>query len=98
MPAKVQENPVTIKYPAQHAALNEAVSKAGGQTALANAITALIKPNSEDEKPVKQGHVHKWLTRDHRCSPAHVLKVEKVTGVSRHRLRPDLYPKEETAA
>jgi DNA-binding transcriptional regulator YdaS (Cro superfamily) len=27
-----------------------------------------------------------------------VLKIEKVTGIPRHELRPDLYPKEREAA
>jgi DNA-binding transcriptional regulator YdaS (Cro superfamily) len=29
------------------------------------------------------------------CPPLRVLAVERVSGVSRHRLRPDLYPKDE---
>lgn len=30
--------------------------------------------------------------------PEHVLKVEAATGISRHELRPDIYPPEEQAA
>lgn len=30
-----------------------------------------------------------------RCPPHHVLKIERATGVSRHDLRPDLYPREK---
>lgn len=66
-------------------ALKSAVEKAGGQTALASAIGKT------------QGHVSKWLERGH--IPAEVvLPIERVTGVSRHDLRPDLYPREDAAA
>lgn len=30
--------------------------------------------------------------------PARVLDLERVTGISRHELRPDLYPREEGKA
>lgn len=32
-----------------------------------------------------------------RVPPSRVLAVERATGVSRHDLRPDLYPREEPA-
>lgn len=66
-------------------ALESAIDKAGGQTKLANAIGKT------------QGHVSNWLRREY--IPAEmVLPIEAATGVSRHELRPDLYPREEAAA
>lgn len=38
--------------------------------------------------------ISKWK----RVPPYRVLAVEKVTGVPRHILRPDLYPRENTPA
>ena len=43
----------------------------------------------------RQSVVHGWL-REQRPLPAeYVLQVEKETGISRHDLRPDLYPLED---
>ncbi len=63
-------------------ALKKAVAAAGGQTALANRIGST------------QGHISKWLERDY-VPPEFVLTIERATGVSRHELRPDIYPVEE---
>lgn len=44
----------------------------------------------------RQSVIHDWL-REQRPLPAeHVLKVEAATGISRHALRPDIYPIENT--
>lgn len=60
-------------------ALKKAVEIAGGQTQLARQIG------------VSQPAVWNWLNKS--PIPAeHVLPVEKATGVSRHELRPDIYP------
>lgn len=46
----------------------------------------------------RQSVVFGWL-KDEKPLPAeHVLKVEEATGISRHDLRPDLYPREATPA
>jgi DNA-binding transcriptional regulator YdaS (Cro superfamily) len=59
-------------------ALQEAIAKAGGQTALAKIVKR------------KQPTVNGWI-----IAPAHhVLLIEKFTGVSKCRLRPDIYPSE----
>lgn len=79
-----------VKYPTEFAAISEAIELAGGQTALAKKI-------SSEVQPVEQATVNNWVRRDKRCGPMYVLKVEKATGVSRHRLRPDLYPLEAQA-
>lgn len=66
-------------------ALKKAIEKANGQTALAEAIGKT------------QGHISKWLERNY--IPAEcVLPIERATGVSRHDLRPDLYPRDGEAA
>jgi DNA-binding transcriptional regulator YdaS (Cro superfamily) len=64
-------------------ALREAIKIAGSQNALATALG------------ISQAHIWNWLNRDKLVPPAkYVLDIERVTGVSRHRLRPDLYPDE----
>lgn len=66
-------------------ALKAAIDEAGSQTKLASAIGKT------------QGHVSNWLRRG-KVPPEMVLPIESVTGVSRHDLRPDLYPCEERTA
>lgn len=62
-------------------ALKRAVEAAGGQAALARQIG------------VTQSVVWYWLERSKRGLPAeHVSAVEAASGISRHELRPDLYP------
>ncbi len=59
-----------------------AISKAGGGAALASALN------------LTRQAVYQWRL----VPPQHVLDVEKLSGVSRHDLRPDLYPREEQVA
>jgi DNA-binding transcriptional regulator YdaS (Cro superfamily) len=62
--------------------LREAVAAVGSQSAFGRLIG------------VTQQAVFKWL-RDCKPLPAeHVLKAEAATGISRHDLRPDLYPRD----
>lgn len=62
-------------------ALQNAVRLAGGQVSLATQLG------------VKQGHVWFWIKRG--FPPAErVLAIEAATGISRHELRPDIYPVE----
>lgn len=66
-------------------ALRRAVEVAGGQTALARAL-------STGERPIRQGHVWAWLNRENGVLPSEfVLRVESLTGVSRHELRSDVF-------
>ncbi|QEX18525.1 hypothetical protein FRZ44_38320 [Hypericibacter terrae] len=76
-------------------ALQRAVEAAGGQAKLARALNELAP-----HKPaVSQALIWDWINRAERVATAErVLDIEKVTGVSRHELRPDLYPREEAAA
>ena len=65
-------------------ALQEAIDKAGGQVALAEKLR------------LGQSSISNWVTRK-RIPAERVLDIERITGVSRHRLRPDLYPVEDMA-
>jgi DNA-binding transcriptional regulator YdaS (Cro superfamily) len=64
------------------AALKSAIKEAGGRTKLAVALG--IKPEA----------ISQWR----RCPVLRVLDVERLSGVSRHELRPDIYPVPEFAA
>lgn len=67
-------------------ALALAITKAGGQAALARALGG----------KTSTAHISYWL--HHSKLPAErVLDVERITGVSRHDLRPDIYPREPGA-
>lgn len=61
-------------------ALAEAVILLGGQSAMAR-LCGLSQPS-----------VWKWLQSSKRLPAEHVLSVEAATGISRHLLRPDIYP------
>jgi len=65
-------------------ALQEAVRLAGGQSAMARICDK------------KQPSVWKWLQSSKRLPAEHVLAVEAATGVSKHLLRPDIYPIEQS--
>lgn len=41
---------------------------------------------------LKQSSVWAWLKKQKPLPAEHVLTVEAATGISRHDLRPDLYP------
>lgn len=61
-------------------ALKQSVEIAGSQSAYARLCG------------VSQTAVWKWLQSGKRLPAEHVLNVENETGVSRHLLRPDIYP------
>lgn len=61
-------------------ALKRAVAKLGSQGAMARLCG------------VKQPSVWGWLHKMGQLPAEHVLKVEAATGISRHALRPDIYP------
>ena len=63
--------------------LERAVSIAGSETKLAEAIGT------------RQQYVNR-AKRKRLCPAEWVLPIERATGVSRHDLRPDLYPREDT--
>lgn len=61
-------------------ALQLALERAGSQSQLAR-ICGVSQPS-----------VWKWLQSSKRLPAEYVLRVEAATGVSRHDLRPDIYP------
>ena len=68
--------------------LAEAVRRAGGQSAFARVVG------------LSQGYIH-TLLRKELPLPADnevVLKAEAATGVSKHDLRPDIYPRDPAPA
>jgi DNA-binding transcriptional regulator YdaS (Cro superfamily) len=77
-------------------ALTRAIDAAGGPAALARFIT---------EQPGQDSCTAQAISDWKRCPPRRVLVVERATGtdgngkvrVSRHELRPDLYPEEQAA-
>lgn len=74
----------TFEPESPQAALREAVSSVGSQGAMARLLG------------VAQPSVWKWLANGKPLPAEHVLAVEAATGVSRHDLRPDIYPREDT--
>ncbi|MFC0683567.1 YdaS family helix-turn-helix protein [Novosphingobium clariflavum] len=66
--------------PSPYEALLQTVKIAGSQSALARICS------------VGQPAVWKWLQSSKRLPAEYVLRVETATGVSRHHLRPDIYP------
>lgn len=65
-------------------ALKQAVEIAGGLSALSRICG------------VSATAVWKWVQSSKRLPAEQVLKVEQATGVSRHLLRPDIYPIEHS--
>jgi hypothetical protein len=66
------------------AALEEAKRAVKGNTGLSRALNGEITPQA----------VSQWK----QVPAERVLDVERATGISRHRLRPDLYPSEPERA
>lgn len=70
-------------------ALIEAINAVGTQTALANRMTEL------GTERVQQQNIWWWLNKaDGRVPGEHVLTMEAASGVSRYRLRPDIFAAE----
>lgn len=61
-------------------ALKAAIARAGSQAAMGRLLS------------VSQPTVWKWLQSTKRLPAEHCLTVEAATGVSKHLLRPDIYP------
>lgn len=71
-------------------ALELAKSAAGGASGLATRL----KGSSPDAKGISPQAVSQWR----RAPSGRVLAIEAATGVSRHDLRPDIYPREHAQA
>lgn len=65
-----------------HLAFRRAIEAAGGIPAMARIV---------DRTPA---NLYSLVSRERPCPPGLVLKAEKGSGVSRHELRPDIYPVE----
>lgn len=65
----------------KHEALARACRHVGGQHQLARMIG------------LRQQHIWNWLNSENGVPANHVLRVEAAALVSRHDLRPDLYPR-----
>jgi len=71
-------------------ALQEAVRLAGSQSALADKVNEYLLADGRDPT-ITQRHVWNWLNRQHETPADCVLAVEAATGVSRYRLRRDVF-------
>ncbi len=69
-------------------ALARAVDIAGGQSPLARKLSA------NTDRQYKQGHVWNWLNRGDVLPAEVVIPIEQIVDgeVTRHELRPDIYP------
>lgn len=74
-------------------ALQKAIDLVSGQTELARLLAG------HTGRPVSQARVWNWLHRDALVPAEMVIPIETVVGgaVSRHELRPDIYPAEHPA-
>lgn len=68
---------------AKKSPLSKAIEVAGGQSALGRLIG------------VRQQAIYSWVHGTGRAPAERVLAIEKATGVPRHELRPDIYPRED---
>ena len=66
-------------------ALKRAVDEAGSQSKFAERIGT------------SQQNVSYWLANDKELPAEYVLATEAAFGISRHELRPDIYPREQAA-
>ena len=74
-------------------ALLAAIDTAGNQTLLAQALTQCLQrhPLPEmRERRITQAHIACWLRRG-RVASDMCVPIEKITGVSRSYLRPDVF-------
>lgn len=71
-----------MSYPTRFEALQAAVEKAGGQSQFARDLGT------------HQPTVWRWLHQSKQLPAEYVLATERLYGVSRHDLRPDIYPVE----
>jgi len=69
---------VMITLPDMHKPLEKAIEQAGGLRELGRKLG------------ISHQAIHQWV----RVPAERVLTVERITGVSRHALRPDIYPRE----
>ena len=71
--------------------VDKAIQAAGGQTALAEKLNATPEAKKR-RRHFRQQNVWKWKDTGHVPTPW-AIPVERITGVSRHELNPDAYPR-----
>ena len=69
--------------PSEVIAFREAVEAVGSQSAMGRLLG------------VSQAAVWRWIRGSKAVPPEHVLTIEAATGISKHKLRPDIYPIEQ---
>ena len=79
MENKCNENNVALE------AIDEAVKMVGSQTKLAKEMNDRFNTN------IRQSNIANWITRDKKAPARYVLNIEEITGVSRHKLRADVF-------
>lgn len=78
----------TIRCMDKITAAKTAIKQAGGQSAMAQKLAALVPDLSEDKALWR---IQKWAQNG--VPPKFVLIVENLSGVSRHDLDPEIYPR-----
>ena len=80
-----------------HMRMLSVMNNAESQTVL-DRVIATLGTQSELVRVLglSQSTVNSWFRRGQELPAQHVLKVEAATGISRHELRPDLYPREDS--
>lgn len=76
----------------EQSALFEAIEVAGGQSELARKLT------ERSDKPVKQQQVWNWLHREKKPPAKQSAAIERITGIPKERLRPDVFQKSTAPA
>lgn len=79
--------------PMHKGALLKAVKIATSETELARRLTDIM------QREIKQQHVWNWVNRDKSLPGEYCIPIEQAVqgAVTRHDLRPDLYPRETAA-
>jgi DNA-binding transcriptional regulator YdaS (Cro superfamily) len=76
---------LAVMSKSRKAALERAIKRVGGPANLARLIN------------ISHQLLRSWLQRPKGVTAEYVIAIEKATGVSRHDLRPDIYPREKAA-
>lgn len=70
--------------------IKEMIARAGGATSLARKMNEHLPP----DRQITRQAVYYWL-RAEKVTAELVLAAEKATGISRHDISPDLYPRDQ---
>ena len=73
---------VVVLYPMNTSSIEKAIEKAGGRGAVAKALGLTVEA------------VRQWTLDDRRIPATRAVELEKISGVHRSELRPDLWERE----